>query len=294
MLYIISVENYWCYGEEIMSNSYWKGIKQAKLTRSQITASWAMQGVDHSETRINFVNRVFYIYYQSMANIRSFSDENHKRIMLKELEDAATTGWGTGIDDLEEAFEHLCKTNGLWTDDDTKNYYGGPNKVFNRPLITDVPTSIVNFADAVDSKMEKLSSVLEDYKKQVQDLEQSYHGKRWKNLGTALKAVKKGGEVVKPFLWFAPPVETRLGQVVTFTKVLSNIHKGLTTYSDATGAHMRDIAPLLGVIRTTLGWVPVLGNFYGKAVEIMPGLVTNFRTLIEQRVRRLDAISHMR
>ena len=271
-----------------MSNPYWSGAQKAHLTPAQISAPWGRPGKAHSLRSIAFVNRAFEIYYEALQRIGRCPDPEQARQMLASLHDAARTGWGFGVSDLEEAFEHLHDNRGRWTDKATKNYYGGPNKVFQGAII-EAPVSIVNFMNAVDARLKELRRVVDRYHQQVRDLENAQRQDDWTRIGRITWEVKRWGERAKPFLWYAPYVQTRLGQVVSFAGALGRIHTGLTMYTRAQQAGFdRDAAAGLAALRTALTWVPVLGRFYGKAVEMIPGLVTWFRGLIEDRIRRLE------
>ena len=274
-----------------MSNDYWDGVRRAMLTRELITPSWAAPGVAYSGRSIELANRAFEIYYEANQRISACTSASHRDQMLASLHDAGRSGWGTGVDDLEEAFEHLESNGGRWTDNATSNYYGSSQKVFQGAL-TAGPVSCVNFLNAVDDKMSDLREVLERYRGQVQRLSAAQEQDDWRTLGTVLSEVKHWGERAKPFLWRAPNVERRFGVAVTFAAVLSNIHSGLTIYGSAVGAGFdRRSTAALAALRTAVGWVPVLGTFYGDAIDMIPGLAIWFRGLVDDYVRRIDAAS---
>lgn len=272
-----------------MSNDYWLGARQASLERSQISAPWGAPGAAYSGRSIALANRAFEIYYQSHQRISACTDVSHQNKMFRSLYDAARAGWGLGVDDLEEAFQHLTANGGRWTDSATRNYYGGPQKVFPGAL-TEGPVSCVNFLNAVDSKMTELKGILDRYRTQVQNLNQAQQRDDWRTVGTVLTEVKNWGERAQPFLWWAPNVEQRLGSAVTFVGALSNIQSGLTTYANSIGAGFDTrTAAAIGALRTAVGWVPVLGDFYGGAIDMIPGLATWFRGLVQDYCRRIDA-----
>ncbi len=271
-----------------MSNPYWNGVQKAHLTQEQVTAAWGRRGTPHSLTAIAFVNRAFEIYYDAMQKIQECPDHAQATLMFKELRDAATEGWGFGISDLEEAFEHLHANRGRWTDGATRNYYGGPNKVFHRAIVT-APVSIVNFMNAVDSRMSRLRTVVQNFDRQTRELARAQQAEDWDRVGKILGEIKKWGERAKPFLWFAPRAEARVGQASSFAGVLSQIHTGLTIYTRSRQAGFSEgMSTAITALRTAVGWVPVLGSFYGKAVEMIPGLATWYRGLIENRIRQIE------
>ena len=77
---------------------------------------------------------------------------------------------------------------------------------------------------------------------------------------------------------------------MSLAEVLGNIHTAAAMYtnSHAAGFDPRS-ATALTALRTAVGSVPALGDFYGRAIEMIPGLATWFRRFIQERVRRLDA-----
>lgn len=271
-----------------MPTDYWAGFRQAQLTSDQVTASWGRRGVAHSGTAITFVNRAFELYYQAHQRIESCPDGRQRQRMLEELHDAGRSGWGRGVDDLEEAFQHLDGNGGRWTDEATWNYYGGRNKVYQIMLVT-APTSIVNFMNAVDSRMERLREAAERFHRQAQQVNQAERANRWEQVGQGLEQIGAWGGRAEPFMWMAPSVQARVGQTVSFAGALSNLHAGLTTYGNAIRAGMPPTAATaLAGLRAALGWVPVLGDFYGRAVELIPGLAVWYRRLHEDYTRRVD------
>jgi len=275
---------------------YWAGNRLAHLERTDISAGWGSGS--HSGTRIVFVNEVFQFWHDARQNIRSCLDATHKQAMTRELEDAGRTGWGVGLnDDLEEAFQHITNNRGRWTDNYTTNYFGGQNKVFRRGGLVEAPGSVVTFANAVDGKFATLRSAMNDFNQQTQTLDRQLTTSRtdWDTIGTALTQVKNWGERAKPFLWARPRVQARVGTAVSFTNALGNIHSGLTTYTSARRAGFpQGPAAAIGVLRTAVSYVPVLGNYYGGMVDLIPNLRTWFSNLIEQRIRRIDRASRGR
>ena len=90
-----------------MSNVCWLGQKQALLTVWQVTASWARG--NWSSLNRDFVNRAFEFWFNVRREIAKVTDLNYRGAPTAKLEDSGEEGWGTGIDDFEEAFEHIAK-----------------------------------------------------------------------------------------------------------------------------------------------------------------------------------------
>jgi hypothetical protein len=240
-------------------------------------------------TAISLANRAFEVYYSAHVGISANSTAAHYSQMLTSLHNAARSGWGRGVSDLEESFEHLSANGSRWSDNNTKNYYGSPTKIFQGALVTG-PEGPVNFLNAVDANIETLRGIYTRYGSQVQDLAGAVSSDNWTRIGQVLGDMKTWGERAKPFLWWAPAVEHRLGQAVTLADVLGNIHTAATMYTNSRSAGFDPrSAAALTALRTAVGFIPVLGDFYGQAVEMIPGLANWFRGLIQERVRRLDA-----
>ena len=269
---------------------YIDGDKLAKLTREQVKADWG-QG-DGSDFRIALANRAFTLYYQAAGSIRKVGDSGHRTSMWRTLSNARAKGFGLGISDLNEAFEHLAKNNGIWTDNNTENYYGGPRKCFNRTIVSGAPEGMVNFLDAVDDGMKTLGKVLVDYKDQLEKVTLAAGRDDWETVGTVLGHVNTAAETAEPWLWTAPATQKWAGRIVTFTDVTGKIHDGATMYvrSKEAGFDNRSAAALTAM-RLAVGCLPVLGGFYSKAVEMIPGLVVWYRGLLDQRFRDADRAS---
>lgn len=272
------------------AKQYKSGAIQAKLDTSTVTAQWGQPGVAHSLTAIGFCNKAFEIYYNSAQNIATLEDTKLRTAAWKKLRDCASEGWGIGVWDLNDAFDHLAENGGVWKDEHLSNYYGGPKRGYN--AIVKAPRSIVNFMDAVDGGLSFLEKVYAHYAQQAKKIADAAKKDHWELVGIGLGELKNKGEIVQPWLWNAPNAERYLGRAVKFADVLGNIHAGATVYVKSQQAGLGEGASrAIGIMRTAVGFVPVLGGFYGKAVEMIPGLANWFRGLIQDRVRMLDRIS---
>jgi len=284
----------------VPANEYWAGNRQAVLTRNQIDAAWGAPGVEHSGGSIGCANRAFEIYFRAHQQISQCQDADHTRVMMDSLHSAGREGWGIHWpgsdhpDDLEEAFQHIANNNGRWRCNNTSIYMGGPNKAYQRNLIR-APTSTVSFLRAVDRNMATLRSVLSSYGSQVQTLNQARQRNQWQAVGSALTNIKNGAQRAKPFLWMAPAAERVAGRTVTFARVLSNLHAGLTTYGQASGSGLdTSTSAALGAMQTAVRFVPVLGSFYGHAIAMIPGLHRWFQQLVQDHVREIDRAANAR
>lgn len=273
---------------------YWTGARLAHLEASDISAPWGSGSLYLQ--RIAFANELFQFWYDARRNIAACSDLQHRTAMTRELENAGKSGAGLlprSIDDLEEAFQHIHSQRGRWTDNTgSMTYFGNPNQVFRQGgLINDMPKPFVNFAQAVDEKFQALHNAIRNFDQQTQIIDQQLASSRtdWDRVGAALTQIKDWGERAKPFLWARPRATRVVGTTVSFTNALSNIHSGVNTYVAAQRAHFpQGQAAVIGVLRTAVGFIPVLGAYYGGMVDLIPALHTWFTNLIEQRVQHID------
>jgi hypothetical protein len=273
-------------------NDYWTGTGLAHLDATHISAPWGRGS--YCDQRISFANELFQFWYNARRNIAACTDHSHQTAMTRELVDAGKSGAGFfSIDDLEEAFEHIHSHGGRWTDDTASlTYFGNPNQVFRQGgLINDMPKPFVKFAQAVDRKFQALRSAMNNFDQQTQIIEPQLASSRpdWDRIGTALTQVSEWGERAKPFLWARPRAARVVGTTASFASALSNIHSGASTYAAARSAHFpHGPAVAIGVLRTAVGFIPVLGAYYGGMVDLIPSLRTWFTNLVEQRVQRID------
>lgn len=280
-----------------MSNAYWTGTTLAHLASSDISAPWGRG--NRYLTRIDFANHVFQFWHDARRSIAACRDSAHQTAMTAELEDAGRTGSGLFIDDLEEAFEHLHANSGRWTDDTTSSSYsGGPDQVFRRGgHIPNLPRPLVNFADAVDDKFQEFCDGAPNFGRQSQIILQQLRSSspNWEQVGNALSQIDDWGTRVKPLLWAQPNVSRAVGSATTYAGALSNIHTGLTAYVTARRAGFPEgPAAAFSVLRTAVGYVPILGSYYGAMVDLLPALRTWYTNLIAQRVRDIDRAAHGR
>src|SRR5260221_1076328 len=101
-------------------NKYWTGQQQAKiLTIASISAAWGRG--DGAANRFRMLNGAFEIYYILKTSIANCPDSDLRELMTKELDDAGEAGWGTGVNDMDDAFQHWIQP-GNWTDNNQGNY----------------------------------------------------------------------------------------------------------------------------------------------------------------------------
>lgn len=269
--------------------SFKSGAIQAILSSSNIDPSvkWIQKGVRGSANALDFINKAFQLYYDSINSIKQCPNANHKQKMLKQLKDAATDGY----DDLYDEFDYLYN-NSVWMNSDSKTYSGSTKTVYDGPA--SAPIGIVNFMESVDGKMAQLWKSASSYQTSTKKLINSGENKDWETVGKIIGTIKNYGGKAQFFFWMAPNVKSHLGRVVGYTDVMGKIHSGLDTYQKAKNANFpKGTAVAIAALKVSVEWVPVLGELYGKAVDLLPTLAVSFGQSVKDRQRRLLNIARM-
>lgn len=273
---------------------YLNGHHKAILRNSnQIGAEWG--NGPRSGQKIDLANRAFEIYYRAINGIRDVKDPDHRSKMESKLVKAREKGWGSGVSDLEEAFEHYAYRNGYWGDENTKTYSGYNTSSFPHYVIG-APAAMANFLTEVDSGLEELKKVVKTFGKQAGQIRRAKKRDDWNTIGQALGHINTGAELAKPWLWTAPATQRMAGRVVSFTNVAGKIHSGATTYVQArTSGHFDEReAAALTAMQTAVSFLPVLGGFYGGAIAMIPELATWMQRVVDHRERRIqEAVRHI-
>ncbi|UCC75050.1 MAG: hypothetical protein JSV86_11035 [Gemmatimonadota bacterium] len=246
---------------------------------------------------VALMNRAFELYFTAINSIRLCRDPNQKQGMLAALRDAATSGSGLGVSDLRESFEHMDPGGG-WLDDNVAEYSGGPRKTFGYSVRA--AEGPVNFLKAADEAAGELLDVVEQFTNisaTVADvIRQSGRGQsNWTRLGSAANQVSSWSGRVGNLLWLAPNIEARVGgnvgRISSFSSVVNDVHSSLTTLVRLRSWPARtspEHANAMAAMQLIASRLPILGQVYGKALEILPDLVANYRLRIEQRAREAN------
>lgn len=272
------------------SNKYWSASEQAYIEQSNVEAAWGKPGVSYSSVAVGCLNFAFEVFYTAKTSILQCEDASQRAGMLKELHGAATDGWGSGVQDLDDAFEHLIANNGKWTGSHTSNYYGGPGKIFKPAnMILEAPTAAVNFLNSVDDKMTTLREAIAQFNTQAQQVAQAQQANDWAKASKALKDIKDYGGKAKHLLWWAPKAKIVVERASSFAGILGEFTSALDLYERGLQAGLpREVSASLVALRTAMQFVPVLGSMYGQIVDGIPGLVEWFKNLNEEYFRRID------
>jgi hypothetical protein len=291
-----------------MANQYWLGTVQARLQENHVDATWdAGTNFEKSPVaaKVNILNKAFEIYYDARTSIQKCPDQGVRQQMQSDLEDAATTGWGLGVSDLEEAFQHLCQNGGRWKDNNTARYYFRPDKpkCFS-VYVEDAPAAATNFLFAVEDRLAIVQEAAADLKSKKESLDRGSERelKQWDQIGKALDGIVKWGKRVEPHLWGAPSVQDKVGRIVGMAEVISDIHGSIGKIQER-AAHvvlLTDVgfkpkeAAALEALTVVLDRVPVLGKFYANAMELFVTLPAWMQDLMQDYYIRLHGGARVR
>ncbi len=304
-------------GGTVRANQYSNGSTLAELSQNQITASCGRG--EYCGARIQVINEAFRLYYRYRRAIEPLSRTNWNAYwaMWRELEDAGDTGWGIGVCDLDDAFDHLIRNGGRWTDENTKPYWGLNLPSVYRQQIFDAPMAAANFLTAVNGKLRRLANLLDRYRNVAQ---------RPGEVQGKLRELREIAEEAQTLAWILPEEGTpedlydrliegldRLNQavevletmgvgfrrsvqtVLTVSDWLTRADEAARTFVSAREAGMDSrVAAAWAVLGQAVSYVPVLGGFYSEIVNQAPGLVAGFRRLVQDYTRRIDRLSSAR
>jgi hypothetical protein len=276
-------------------NTYWNAIQKAVLDISNVRASWG-QG-DYCLNKVALMNGAFDIYYSARTSINRCPDADQTSKMLAELEGSATDGWGSGVQDLDDAFEHMVSNSGVWTDEHVSDYHRGPESVWqgNRHFIQEGPAAGVNFLNSVNGKMAQLKSIFAKYEEQSGNLRQQYEHREWERAGDTLEEIEDYAGKAESLLWWAPTARDWAGRVSSFAGVAADMHTALTTYEQGLQAGFpSNTAATIVALQYAMKFVPVLGSFYGQLAGAIPGFAIWYRGLLDDYFRRIDIATRAR
>jgi hypothetical protein len=262
------------------ASSYRNGNEQASLSASDIDADWADDDRLHGHLQV--ANRAFELYHTAINNINQVPDRSQRSRMQAKLSEAAASGWGRGVSDLNEAFEHLATNNGKWRDNNVKSYFGGPNKCIDAMVIKG-PSAAANFLNAADNGAEILVRETEAFRNQKARAESARNRDDWGTIGEAIARIKTGAETVTPWLWTAPAYQRVGTRTASFADVFGKIHVGATAYADMRGKagwSQEESAVYAGLV-VAVDFLPILGAFYGEALKMLPGMIANWQVFID-------------
>ncbi len=269
----------------------WDGASMARVEISDLLHSeWRNPG-----QAVRFMNRAFELYHDAIRSIMRCPSMEQRTEMERRLRSAATHGWGRGVSDLRQSFQHLASQSGGWSDRDTSVYNGGSHKTFTQ--VVTAPTGPVNFMNAVDLDMASLRQRADWFVRWTGSLADTIQAGEWGGLADTASEFGEWTGYASGLLWFGseiPVVGTAheaLGRVSTYASLVDRIRGAVSTLAglrDA-GVDHRSATALtaMGVIAEGL---PILGGIYGEAMRALPDLVRRYRADFDSRIRRVESV----
>lgn len=261
-----------------MSNPYLYGREQARLTGDQVDAKWKSDG-----RSLNLLNQAFEIYYNAYNAVEGINDEAMRRSLRKTVNTGnflVVTGCGH-LDKLAEAFDHLDKNDGRWTDDETWGYNAGPGDIganSNGPI----PLCAANFLSAVNDSMEKLRDALGSFAKGLGKLKEGNDDSNWKKVGEGLEAVEKYGKYAKPLLWVAPETLSKYGDnLLEWNGSILKVYGYADKFMRAAASNQPVSELLLAGLSEVLTYAPMIGGFYGRIVSEIPDMARHWTEFMD-------------
>ena len=259
-----------------MTVSWEEGTSKLVLTIDDIP--WELNA--GAEATLAAMNKAFAIHYRAtQISLRTPGTK-----MFASVQDSLTDGSGSTVaDDLQEAFRYLSRrwqlkhsTTEFWWGDMYRKTYRGHQ--FDHPV--QVPKSIYEYVKSVDSKMVKVAKAYNHWGDQFWVAEEHKENEDWEKLGRTIKTVSSTAGHVKHLMWLAPPeVNNRFGKASSFVSTASSLHGAATALADG---NLTDWAQMKFATEV-LGKLPILGQFYGAALETIPGLVKGYTALVKCR-----------
>ncbi len=209
-------------------SQYWTGEVLARITPEQISDDTISKGFS-----IIRWNLAFRYYYDGIATIKAFQEASAhsepgqvrsvrlassvSRIrgplivrMKEDLNDAATEGFGTGVSDLQEAFEHLAANDGHWTDTNREYYQGELGRVTSMGPSCETAACVANFLDAYEERLNEISKQLNEMKNKARVADRimarvknstTVGTQEWNEFRSCLGEVQKVSSKVENRLW---------------------------------------------------------------------------------------------
>lgn len=294
------------------ASTWWEGRTQAILMPGKVMAIWGLEA--GSADRIAIANRAFEVYYRGMRCVNDLDSRGEQsKAMRGRLQSLAKSGWGLGVADLEDAFSHLAKHATDWKDEKTADYTGGRDKVFPRS-VKGAPLFAVNFLTAVEADFQKFKKTcLETYNEHLSALAALALQKptNWERVHQTISATNSAAGTAGAFLWYGPPLQKAMidqgrivghggssgaldhklagiaGRLISYSQVCDYIAGALTDYVKLRRHNLEAFVPL----KFALKFIPILGGFYGSAIDAIPAIKSWFVSLMRQYIERIDRLS---
>ncbi len=285
---------------------YWSGAGKVKLAAGDVEAPKIKDDKKFTYA-LGVMNNAFRIFHDARQLISGVSDAAVKRAMTADLVDVGRTGWGWGVNDLEEAFAHIAANNGKWKDNNTSTMgwfssdkIGGVSRHAEVGYVR-IPISLENFLDALNAKASTLNTNLTALRQHgaavVTKVATSVGDQvlptvgttEWTTFGNGIKQVNRAHDGIKSMLWLAAVHEesTMHTSSENLGKVLGAIGKVRGAVENFDKASKAGFGTVEGVafsaIAEGLGAIPVLGAYYQEAFQLIPGITAGMTNIVQRR-----------
>lgn len=278
------------------SNGYTSGIFPLTLNGSNCN----MFGIP-----LDFSNKCFAFYYKARKNIDLCPDSTHKSLMLSALAECATSCGGVAdlaawsayaVGEPRSLIDTMLRFNAdgkKWKLKAKGVYFAtDQSPVYTGSMVADAPLSLKIFAEAVNAKFATLASLVQKHN----DLAAAVAAaKTTDGIKAGLDKILDTAEKSKPLLWLAHPAfeekvlgatESALGFAGTVSRALDYLAKAGSTFQVTTGGKAMQLTGL----KIAAGMIPVFGDFYASAIEMIPTLTDWAHGIVKQEVDILAPI----
>jgi hypothetical protein len=199
-------------------DNYWNGDTLAVIQSSSTEWQPALR-----QQWLEIVSQSFEVYFNARNNLKRCTDSRRRRALQDNLESCAYEGCSrflTGVLGLQEAFEHLVKTNGRWCDPigtyQLMPFYHQQEWSVYKPYWTHGHRAGVRFMEAFDNKTKEGIDALVKFQSQAQKLaslnEKTGRAEKLsagesRSVVEILKSIHEVSEKVEDALWWIAKFE---------------------------------------------------------------------------------------
>lgn len=251
------------------------GTRLVSLRSDRISAGW---GKNHQAVRL--ANRAFEVHFRAMRYLNSIllmdPEQDAYDKLLKSIKTARIEGWGWGVDDLQDGFQHYadCFPKLDWSDDTTEQYYVKKSYGMFDANVRG-PKCCVNFLDAIESQAKSSASSFVMMSSVMHEAKNASDGGDWESFRAASTEIQKLEAKIKPWMFLAPTtVKNSTGRIFKYTDAFEKIFDVATRYADLRYGKNRNSADAAGLIilQEAASVLPILGGFYSGAIGIFVNL----------------------
>jgi len=277
----------------------WRGDAKIQLIPSAVEGS----GLKNRIQAISFLNRAFALFYECRQGIALCGDTQMQARMTAELEAAATNGPRRGeCDDLREAIEHATALKSgnrvsapyQWRDNKLQSYEciqfhqkiafdafeGRRPTIWQEGNVTSAKAA-VQFMHEMDKRvgiMQSKFAKIEEKWRLIHRTGIRLHrmGARpadneWKALGNNLKSLTRFVRESQHYMWLSSQrLEERFGKLTSYLGSGATVI-GVAIRIEALADRMVKGSATMDSLKASLELLCVLGTFYARAFDLMPG-----------------------